>query len=61
MLTDDIIAQAILLRQQRQMSLGDSLIGATALLHNLTMVTVNVKDFNWIDNLNVINPIETKC
>jgi predicted nucleic acid-binding protein len=56
-LSDTIIEQAIQLRQQRKMSLGDALIGATALIHKYTLVTANTKDFDWIENFNVINPV----
>jgi hypothetical protein len=50
--------QAIALRQQRKMSLGDSLIAATALDHKLPLATRNVKDFDWISGLTLINPID---
>ncbi len=39
------------------MSLGDALIAGTALIHDLAIVTANVKDYIWIDDLKVINPI----
>jgi len=53
-----IIEQAITLRQQRKMSLGDALIAATALAHDLTLATANVNDFIWIGSLDVVNPLE---
>jgi predicted nucleic acid-binding protein len=34
----------------------DGLIGATALVHGLTTVTRNVRDFERFDGLAVINP-----
>jgi predicted nucleic acid-binding protein len=40
------------------MSLGDSLIAATALVHNLILVTRNTDDFNWIANLSLLNPFD---
>ena len=46
-----IIDQAIALRQQRKMSLGDSLIAATALDHGIPLVTRNTSDFEWIEGL----------
>lgn len=52
-----ILGQAVKLRQLKKMSLGDSLIGATALVHGLTLVTKNTKDFSWIPNLQVLNPL----
>ena len=56
-ISDAIVAQAISLRQQHKMSLGDTLIAATALIHHLKLATANVKDFAWIENLAVINPV----
>lgn len=34
----------------------DALIGATALVHDMTVVTRNVKDFERFDGLDVLNP-----
>jgi len=48
---------AITLRQQRKMSLGDALIAATCLEHQLTLATHNVKDFEWIAELNLYDPL----
>lgn len=48
---------AIFLRQQRKMSLGDSLIAATALEHGDVLATHNTSDFEWIDNLTLIDPL----
>lgn len=56
--TPEVIAQAIALRQQRKMSLGDATIAATALVNNLPIATHNVTDFQWIPNLVVIDPIK---
>lgn len=50
--------QAINLRQQRKMSLGDALIAATALDHDLPLATRNTKDFDWISGLQLINPMD---
>ena len=57
-ISNHIVEEAILLRQHKKMSLGDSLIAATALTHNLTLVTANVKDFEWIPTLHFINPVK---
>jgi len=35
---------------------GDALIGATALVHDMTVVTRDLKDFERFDDLDVINP-----
>ncbi|WP_218081653.1 type II toxin-antitoxin system VapC family toxin [Anthocerotibacter panamensis] len=49
---------AIALRQQRKMSLGDALIAATCLEHDLPLATANDKDFEWIADLVIHNPLE---
>ena len=56
--TQSIIDQATLLRQQKKMSLGDSLIAAIALENNLTLLSRNKTDFQHIPSLNVIDPFE---
>jgi predicted nucleic acid-binding protein len=43
-------------RNLRRLKLGDTIIAATAIVHNLILVTNNVKDFNTIQNLTVIDP-----
>lgn len=55
--TDLVAREAVRLRQQRKMGLGDSLIAATALIHGRVLVTRNVADFQWISGLNLLNPL----
>ncbi|GAB7141408.1 type II toxin-antitoxin system VapC family toxin [Deferribacterales bacterium RsTz2092] len=43
-------------RHGKSLSIIDSLIAATALSHHFTVVTRNVKDFENIKNLSVVNP-----
>lgn len=57
-LDDDIVALAIRLRQQRRMGLGDAIIAATALVHNLSLLTHNTRDFHWIEGLDLQDPME---
>ncbi|MBI4849893.1 MAG: type II toxin-antitoxin system VapC family toxin, partial [Nitrospirae bacterium] len=52
--TTEIFKIAVDLRQQRSVSVGDALIAATAIHHNLTLATHNTKDFEWIKSLSVI-------
>ncbi len=55
-ITPAILEEAVQLRQQRRMALGDALIAATCLVHNLTLVTRNLEDFRWIPGLTLYNP-----
>ena len=55
-LDDDIANQAVMLRQERRMSLADAIIAATALVHGLPLVTRNESDFLHIKGLQLINP-----
>lgn len=56
-LSDRVVQQAVRLRQQRRMSLGDSIVAATALVHERTLVTHNTADFHWIENLPLLDPL----
>ena len=56
-ISTDVVEQAVVLRQQRKMSLGDALIAATALVHELTVATRNLSDFLWIEGLSVLDPL----
>ena len=51
-----ITGRAIELRRQRKMSLADSIIAATALVHRLPLVTRNEEDFAHIADLVILNP-----
>lgn len=55
---DRIAARAIALRQQKNMSLGDALIAATALTYSLPLCTRNKDDFKHIAGLEIIDPFE---
>lgn len=55
-LSQDVLEQAVKLRQLRKMTLGDALIAGTALVFGLTLVTRNVDDFQWIAGLSVLDP-----
>lgn len=53
-----VIQKATELRQQKKLSVGDAVIAAMALIYNETLVTRNVKDFDWITGLELTNPFE---
>ncbi|MCX6152361.1 MAG: type II toxin-antitoxin system VapC family toxin [Ignavibacteriales bacterium] len=57
-ISKEIIDTAISLKQIKKMSIGDSIIAATALKNKLILVTRNSKDFSWINRLRIINPFE---
>ncbi len=52
-----VLNQAVNLRQLRKMSLGDSLIAATALTSHRTLLTRNTDDFKWIAGLKLLDPL----
>lgn len=56
-ISSDIIDYAIQLRRKRSMGLADAMIAATALIHQLPLVTHNTRDFQWITELELIDPL----
>jgi predicted nucleic acid-binding protein len=56
-LSEDVKSKAIEIRQQIKISLGDSIIAATALCWQVTLFTRNVDDFKNIAGLSVVNPV----
>jgi predicted nucleic acid-binding protein len=57
-LTDDIVAKTIEIRQKNRIKLPDAVIAASAILNNLALITRNVRDFQKIDDLIRINPLD---
>ena len=55
-LDDEVIEQAIHLRQQKKMKLGDAIIAATAVAYGIPLVTRNEDDFKHIPGLDLRNP-----
>jgi toxin FitB len=55
-LSQPVLDEAVRLRQERKIKLGDFLVAGTALLYDLTLVTRNVDDFAGIDDLRILNP-----
>lgn len=54
-INEEVIEEAIALKQMKSMSLGDSIIAATAILENIPLLTANSKDFSSIKNLELID------
>ena len=58
-LNETIARQTILLRRKhKKIKLGDAIIAATALVHDLTIISRNTKDFKNIMGLDCIDPHE---
>ncbi len=55
--SSEIIEAAIQLRRTYNLSVGDSIISATANMHSLTVYTNNEDDFKNISELKIFNPI----
>ncbi|MCC5628036.1 type II toxin-antitoxin system VapC family toxin [Nostoc sphaeroides CHAB 2801] len=53
-----VLERAVALRQMQRVSLGDAIIAGTALTHNYQLVTRNIRDFQWIEGLQLLNPFE---
>ncbi|MDZ8070638.1 MAG: type II toxin-antitoxin system VapC family toxin [Nostoc sp. DedQUE08] len=58
-ISQDVLNQAVILRQQKRMTLGDAIIAATALVYGLTLITRNTDDFRWITQVRLWNPFES--
>jgi len=56
-LTKEIEKQTIFIRKSSKIKLPDAIIAATAIVHNLTLVTHNMDDFKNIQGLNLLNPL----
>ncbi len=54
----NIFDQAIEIRKEFNLKLGDSLIAATAMAYKLGVYTRNLEDFEKIKGLKCINPIK---
>ena len=55
-ITDSVLDEAIRLKQTKKMSLGDSIIAGTAILHGGEFATRNLKDFRNITGLSASDP-----
>lgn len=55
-ISDNIIERAISLRKKKNLSLGDSIIAASAIEYKIELVTRNTADFKNITGLKLFNP-----
>lgn len=56
-LPEEVKNKAIEIRQQKKISLGDSIMAATAICYKANLYTRNVDDFKNIAGLSVVNPV----
>jgi predicted nucleic acid-binding protein len=59
-LDEGVIKQAIGLRLRRSLGLGDAIIAATAIESGCELWTANAEDFRGIDELQIINPLNSE-
>jgi predicted nucleic acid-binding protein len=52
-----IVEQTIALRRLRKIKIPDAIIAATALQLRVPLVTHNIRDFQWITELQLIDPL----
>lgn len=55
-LTRDIVNQTIALKKMKKIKLPDAVVAATALVHNLTLISRNTIDFKNISGLTCLDP-----
>jgi len=55
--SQEIFNEAIEIRKKYNLSLGDSIIAATAFAHNLSICTRNLGDFERVVEIDCVNPI----
>jgi len=57
-LNEEVADKAIELKRKVNIKLADAVIGATALVNDLKLVTRNVDDFKMLEDLTLMNPFE---
>ena len=55
-LSDNMTDMIISIKQKHNTKLGDAIIGTTALMDDLILVTRNQKDFDKIEGIQILNP-----
>lgn len=55
MLTTEVVNKCVAIRRSRKIKTPDAVIAATAIVHDLTLIT-NDSDFDSIDGLRILKP-----
>ncbi len=54
-LTETVTNKTISIRRSKKIKIPDAIIAATAIVHNLTLITHNLSDFDKIPNLKILD------
>jgi predicted nucleic acid-binding protein len=54
-LNNEVVQKTIAIRKSRKIDLPDAIIAATAIVYDLTLITRNMKDFEKIQKIKVLN------
>lgn len=57
---NSVLIRAVKLKQQKKITLGDSIVAASCLINKLPLITRNSDDYDWINTLKIINPFDAK-
>lgn len=55
-ISEAVVEKTIAIRQSKKIALGDAIIAATALVHDLVVISRNTSDFKSIQGLKVSDP-----
>lgn len=59
-INEAVVAETIKIRKESKIKLPDAIIAATAIVHNLKLLTDNTNDFTKVPGLKVISPKNLK-
>ncbi len=57
-INSEVISNCVNIRRHRKIKTPDAVIAATALTHEMTLITNNEKDFKNIEGLKILNPFK---
>lgn len=57
-LNPEVVQRTIAIRKSRKIDLPDAIIAATAITYDFTLITQNMKDFERIQNIKILNSFE---
>lgn len=59
-LSEEVKKETIRIRKSYGIKVPDSIIAASALVHNQTLLTHNIKDFKKVDGLILLDPLDLR-